>query len=44
MLNIRNAGGRTLVINETNVDDLERLLTRLDDIALLEGRLHEGRQ
>ena len=44
MLNIRKAGGITLVINEKNLDDLEHLLIRLDDVAFLKGKLHASNQ
>lgn len=44
MLNIRKAGGITLVINEKNLDDLEHLLIQLDDVAFLKGKLHASNQ
>lgn len=44
MLNIRKAGGVTLVINEKNLEDLEALLARLDTVSFVEGKLHASNQ
>lgn len=44
MLNIRKAGGVTLVINEKNLEDLEALLARLDTVSFIEEKLHASYQ